>query len=79
MLFLQIAEGVDDRTWVHHLRAGDYSSWFRRVIKDDELAREAAGVEIDRSPSRWRAVGASAMPCPVATPRQRAEIQLDGE
>jgi hypothetical protein len=49
MLFLQIAEGVDDRTWVHHLRAGDYSSWFRRVIKDDELAREAAGVEIDRS------------------------------
>jgi energy-coupling factor transporter ATP-binding protein EcfA2 len=49
MLFLQIAEGVDDRTWVHHLRAGDYSSWFRRVIKDDELAREAAGVETDRS------------------------------
>lgn len=49
MLFLQIAQGVDDRTWEHHLRAGDYSSWFRRVIKNDELAREAAEVEIDRS------------------------------
>ena len=24
-LFLQIAEGVDDPTWLHHLRAGDYS------------------------------------------------------
>ena len=26
-LFLQIAAGVDDRTWLHHLRAGDYSAW----------------------------------------------------
>ena len=49
MLFLQIAHGVDDRTWEHHLHAGDYSSWFRRAIKNDELAREAAEVEIDRS------------------------------
>ena len=47
MLFLQIAEGLDDRTWEHHLRAGDYSTWFRQQIKDDELAREAARVEAD--------------------------------
>src|SRR5262249_45324913 len=41
MLFLQIARGVDDRTWAHHLRRGDYSDWFKTVIKDDELAKEA--------------------------------------
>src|SRR5690606_31528156 len=49
MLFLQIAEGVDDRTWEHHLRAGDYSVWFRDVIKDPELAEEAAEIERDDS------------------------------
>jgi hydroxymethylpyrimidine pyrophosphatase-like HAD family hydrolase len=47
--FLQLAEGVDDDTWLYHLRAGDYSRWFRDVIKDDDLASEAAGVERDRS------------------------------
>jgi hypothetical protein len=26
--FFQIADGVDDRTWTHHLRQGDYSAWF---------------------------------------------------
>ena len=49
MLFLQIAEGVDAPTWEHHLRAGDYSAWFRTVIKDDNLAREAAEIEADES------------------------------
>jgi HAD superfamily hydrolase (TIGR01484 family) len=49
MLFQQIAQGVDDRTWEHHLRAGDYSSWFRQQIKDNELADEAADVERDEA------------------------------
>ncbi len=44
-LFVELAQGVDDRTWMHHLRRGDYSAWFRRVIKDGELAEEAAEVE----------------------------------
>jgi hypothetical protein len=48
-LFVQIAQGVDDRTWEYHLRGGDYSAWFRRVIKNDDLAREAAEVEADLS------------------------------
>jgi hydroxymethylpyrimidine pyrophosphatase-like HAD family hydrolase len=43
--FLQLAAGVDDKTWLHHLREGAYSRWFRDAIKDQELAREAAGVE----------------------------------
>ena len=46
-LFLQMAEGVDDDTWMHHLAAGDYSKWFRTAIKDEGLAREAE--EIERS------------------------------
>lgn len=45
MLFMQIAEGIDDATWLHHLRRGDYSRWFREAIKDDGLAAEAADVE----------------------------------
>jgi HAD superfamily hydrolase (TIGR01484 family) len=45
ILFLQIAEGIDDATWLHHLRRADYSRWFRERIKDEELAAEAARVE----------------------------------
>src|SRR5262249_54765183 len=32
-LFIQLAEGVDEATWLHHLRQGDYSRWFREAIK----------------------------------------------
>ena len=47
--FLQLAAGVDDKTWLHHLREGAYSRWFRDAIKDEKLAAEAAGVEQDSS------------------------------
>ena len=46
-LFLQLGDGVDDATWLHHLRRGDYSRWFRDVIRDEELAAEASRVERD--------------------------------
>jgi hypothetical protein len=49
MIFLQISDGIDDATWEHHLRAGDYSAWFRNVIKDDDMAQEAAEIEADKS------------------------------
>jgi hydroxymethylpyrimidine pyrophosphatase-like HAD family hydrolase len=45
--FIEIAEAIDDQTWNHHLRAGDYSSWFRHVIRDDGLATEAQAIEED--------------------------------
>ena len=48
-LFVQLAQGVDDETWLHHLRGKDYSRWFREAIKDEELAAEAALVEEDAS------------------------------
>jgi hypothetical protein len=47
MMFLQLGDGVDDETWLHHLRQGDYSKWFREAIKDDSLATEAAALEED--------------------------------
>jgi len=40
MIFQQIAEGIDDETWEYHLRKGDYSDWFRRQIRDKDLATE---------------------------------------
>ncbi len=45
MLFLQMADGIDDETWEFHLREGDYSRWFREGIKDENLAASAARVE----------------------------------
>jgi HAD superfamily hydrolase (TIGR01484 family) len=45
VLFNQIAEGVDDETWLYHLRQADYSRWFRDSIKDDALADEVARIE----------------------------------
>jgi hydroxymethylpyrimidine pyrophosphatase-like HAD family hydrolase len=56
-VFLQMADGVDDETWFHHLRNGEYSEWFRQIIKDEELASEAAIIEQDQglSPADSRA------------------------
>jgi hydroxymethylpyrimidine pyrophosphatase-like HAD family hydrolase len=40
-IFMQLGEGVDDETWLYHLRNGDYAGWFRDVIKDEDLANAA--------------------------------------
>lgn len=47
MLFLQIGDGVDEATWLHHVRAGDVSRWLRDAVKDTELADQVAEVERD--------------------------------
>ena len=44
-LFVQIGMGVDDDTWLHHLRGGDYSRWFEGVVGDAALAKAARGIE----------------------------------
>jgi HAD superfamily hydrolase (TIGR01484 family) len=37
-IFMQVGEGVDDDTWLFHLREGDYGRWFRHIIQDKNLA-----------------------------------------
>jgi hypothetical protein len=56
VLFVQLAEGMDDQTWLHHLHAGDYSRWLSEQIKDDELAEEVSNIERDKglSPAQSR-------------------------
>jgi hypothetical protein len=44
-MFMQMADGVDDATWEHHLRQHDVSRWFRGAIKDESLAEETAAIE----------------------------------
>jgi hydroxymethylpyrimidine pyrophosphatase-like HAD family hydrolase len=45
MMFMQMAEGIDDDTWTYHLRRKDYSNWFRSSLHDDELADFAEKIE----------------------------------
>lgn len=44
-VFCQIAEGIDEETWMFHLRRHDYSRWFREAVKDRYLADQAERVE----------------------------------
>jgi len=55
--FVELAEGVDEDTWRFHLRRGDYSSWLRETLGDEELADEVAEIEAaDPDDSRARVV-----------------------
>jgi hypothetical protein len=56
-VFMQIGEGVDDDTWLFHLRSGDYAQWFREIVKDDDLAQRAqscAAADLSAAESRAR-------------------------
>ncbi len=44
-IFLQIAEGIDEETWLFHLHRGDYSRWFRGAVKDPYLAHQTENIE----------------------------------
>ena len=44
-VFCQIAEGIDEPTWMFHLRRSDYSRWFRNAVKDSHLADEMERIE----------------------------------
>lgn len=45
IVFMQMAEGVDEATWLHHLRQGDYSKWMDEGIKDPHLAEAVRLIE----------------------------------
>lgn len=49
LLFVHIAEGVDDETWTYHLERNDYSRWLRLEVKDADLADAVQKVEVDRA------------------------------
>jgi hydroxymethylpyrimidine pyrophosphatase-like HAD family hydrolase len=53
-IFIQIASGVDDGTWLHHLRNGDYVRWFRQAIKDPELAEAVSQIPSGLPPAESR-------------------------
>jgi hydroxymethylpyrimidine pyrophosphatase-like HAD family hydrolase len=55
-VFCQIAEGIDEPTWMFHLRQSDYSRWFRDAVKDNFLADEMERIERrnDLSPQQAR-------------------------
>jgi hypothetical protein len=69
--FLQLAEGIDDATWLYHLKRGDYTRWFRDAIKDGELAAEARLAESDSDPAESRAAVAEAIK------RRYAAVNID--
>lgn len=41
MMFVHLAEGIDDQTWLYHLNRGDYQRWMGDCIHDDDLAAKA--------------------------------------
>ena len=43
--FMDLADGVDEDTWLFHLRQGEISRWMRDSIKDDGLADAIARLE----------------------------------
>jgi hypothetical protein len=45
IVFSQIADGIDEETWLFHLRRGDYSRWFREAVKDKYLADQVERIE----------------------------------
>ncbi len=58
ILFMDLADGVDDETWLFHLKKNEVSEWFRKGIRDESIADEVAAIEqqsqIDPHQSRQR-------------------------
>jgi hydroxymethylpyrimidine pyrophosphatase-like HAD family hydrolase/energy-coupling factor transporter ATP-binding protein EcfA2 len=48
-IFVQLADGVDQKTWLFHLKRGDYSNWLRHSLKDPELAGQLESIERDEN------------------------------
>ncbi len=45
VMFLEMADGVDDGTWQWHRERGDFSAWIGTSIKDAELTTELQVIE----------------------------------
>jgi hypothetical protein len=44
-VFCQLADGVDEETWMYHLRRSDYSLWIRECVRDHAMAEEVERIE----------------------------------
>jgi HAD superfamily hydrolase (TIGR01484 family) len=55
-IFTTIALGVDDETWLYHLRRRDISRWFKDAIGDEDLADATAAVESKSAGESRRAI-----------------------
>ena len=45
VMFIEMGAGVDEATWEHHRKQGDYSTWIGSSIKDQALTQEVAAIE----------------------------------
>ncbi len=45
ILFMDLADGVDDETWLYHLKRHEVSEWLRKGIRDESVADEVAQIE----------------------------------
>jgi len=46
-LFVQIGRGVDDETWLYHLRERDYSRWLASVLGEGGLSAQVGAIEAE--------------------------------
>jgi hydroxymethylpyrimidine pyrophosphatase-like HAD family hydrolase len=48
VIFTQMASGIDEETWLFHLKRKDYSNWLRHSVHDEELADLVDAIENDK-------------------------------
>lgn len=53
-IFSHLAQGIDEETWMYHLRRGDYSRWFRDAVRDAHLAQETERIEHRDDLAPWQ-------------------------
>jgi hydroxymethylpyrimidine pyrophosphatase-like HAD family hydrolase/GTPase SAR1 family protein len=54
LLFMHIAEGIDEETWLFHLRRKDFTRWFREAVHDEELVCIGEEAEKTEDPAASR-------------------------
>jgi hypothetical protein len=45
IVFTDLADGVDEDTWLYHWKRGEISDWLRTCIKDEPVAEKIAALE----------------------------------